>query len=123
VKSTPPVSHEASQTTSEWDIENLASRLHKVYQEELERQGKKSKYSDFYTELPEDIKDLDRALARYINSFIIPNRVNQTRAETAREIKGKLENKLLIKCECEDGDCNNCSKLLSILDELEDSNE
>lgn len=85
---------EASQTTSEWDIENLASRLHQVYQEELKRQGKKSKYSDFYTELPEDIKDLDRALARYINSFIIPNRVNQTRAETAREIKEKWNQRL-----------------------------
>ena len=53
------------------DIENLASRLHQVYQEELKRQGKPSKHSDFYFELPENVKNLDRALARYIRTEII----------------------------------------------------
>lgn len=47
-------------------LDNLASRLHQVYQEEIRRQGKKSKHSDFFTELPKDIADLDRALAKYV---------------------------------------------------------
>jgi hypothetical protein len=48
------------------EIEVLVCAFHKVYQDELKRQGKESKYSDDYKQLPEDIKDLDRALARFV---------------------------------------------------------
>ena len=54
------------------DIENLASRFHQVYEEELKRQGKKSKYSYFFHELPKDIADLDRALAKFVIEFVVP---------------------------------------------------
>lgn len=53
-------------------VEELASRFHQVYQEELKRQGKKSKHSNFFSQLPKDIADLDRALARYVIKFVIP---------------------------------------------------
>ena len=67
-----PLSEEGKKKDYLLDIEELASRFHKVYQKELKRQGKKSKYSDFYFQLPEDIKDLDRALAKYVIEFVIP---------------------------------------------------
>ena len=69
-----------------WDVENLASRLHQVYQEELKRQGKKSKHSDFYSELSEGIKDLDRALARYINDFLLPTQKTKIHSRIEEEI-------------------------------------
>ena len=68
------------------DKEELAAKLHLVYQEELKRQGKESKYPDNFYKLPEDIKDLDRALARYV-SFIIRQQKQKWQAETAEKIK------------------------------------
>ena len=65
------------------NVEELASRFHKVYENELKRQGKKSKYSYFFSQLPKDIADLDRALARYVIEFVIP------RCQYP-ELKGKL---------------------------------
>ncbi len=52
----------------ETPVEELAVEFHEVYQKELHRQGRESKHSDVYDDLPEDIKDLDRALARYVNA-------------------------------------------------------
>jgi hypothetical protein len=46
-------------------IERLSALLHEVYQEETERQGN-SKYTRKYEDLPENIKELDRVLARWI---------------------------------------------------------
>ncbi len=34
------------------------------------------------------------------------------------EILEKIENGLLIKCECENGDCPNCQRICGLLDEL-----
>jgi len=33
-------------------------------------------------------------------------------------IKKELEDKLLIKCECENGDCPNCQRLCEVIDNL-----
>lgn len=46
--------------------------MHQVYNEELLRQNKLSRHAEMYNDLPENVKDLDRALARYINNFILP---------------------------------------------------
>ena len=59
------------------DVENLSSRFHQVYEKELERQGKKSKHPKMYFELSEEVKDLDRALAKYVIEFVIPNVIRQ----------------------------------------------
>ena len=34
------------------------------------------------------------------------------------KFKKELEDKLLIKCECENGDCSNCSRLCEIIDNI-----
>jgi hypothetical protein len=46
-------------------VEELAARLHNVYQEEAKRQGD-PRHADSYDLLPERIKEFDRVLARYI---------------------------------------------------------
>ena len=46
-------------------IENLAREFHEVYQREAKRQGD-VRHKDNYDELPENIKEFDRALARYV---------------------------------------------------------
>jgi len=46
-------------------IEELAKEFHSVYQQEAKRQGD-IRYPDDYEELPENIKEFDRALARHI---------------------------------------------------------
>lgn len=47
-------------------------------------------------------------------SKVITNAV----ANRNQSIKEMLENELLIKCECEDGDCENCKRLLGVIDSL-----
>jgi len=37
-----------------------------------------------------------------------------------KEIKEILINELLIKCECEDGDCLNCQRLCRVIDDLKE---
>jgi hypothetical protein len=46
-------------------VEELAAKLHAIYQQEAERQGDK-RHPDSYVMLPERIKEFDRVLARYI---------------------------------------------------------
>ena len=46
-------------------VEELAAKLHDVYQEEAKRQGD-PRHADSYAVLPERIKEFDRVLARYI---------------------------------------------------------
>jgi FMN phosphatase YigB (HAD superfamily) len=50
--------------------EELAKQFHNVYNEELTRQGRENKWPNDYELLPEEIKDLDRALARYTLEFV-----------------------------------------------------
>ena len=45
-------------------IETTARRFHEIYQEEARRQGD-VRHPDDYYELPENIKEFDRVLARY----------------------------------------------------------
>jgi len=54
------------------ELETLAAKLHDVYLDEKSRQRKKGasyesmRWTQPYSELPEQIKDLDRALASFI---------------------------------------------------------
>lgn len=73
------------------DIENLSSILHQIYEKEMERQGRKSKHPKFYHELTEDVKDLDRALARYILEWILPKVKQQTLSSVIEEIEKLLK--------------------------------
>ena len=68
-------------------IEDLAKKFHDIYNQELTRQNRESKWPDNYEALPEDIKDLDRALARYALALI-----KKDRQELIEEIikKGKI---------------------------------
>lgn len=45
--------------------------------------------------------------------FVVSQKVNQK-----QYIKKMLEERLLIKCECENGDCPNCKRLCEFLDDL-----
>lgn len=47
------------------NVESLASIFHDIYQEEAKRQGN-IRHKDKYKDLPENIKDFDRVLARYV---------------------------------------------------------
>lgn len=48
------------------NIETLAKKFHQVYCRELDRQGRNNIHPRAYKDLSEDIKDLDRALAKYV---------------------------------------------------------
>jgi RNA polymerase-binding transcription factor DksA len=48
-------------------IEELAASLHEVYMKESTRQGD-VRHAEDYNDLPENIKEFDRALARFILS-------------------------------------------------------
>lgn len=47
-------------------LEALAAELHEVYEVEINRQGRVSGHPAHYSNLSEQVKDLDRALARFI---------------------------------------------------------
>ena len=47
------------------DIEELSAELHEVYMKEAARQGD-VRHAEDYNELPDRIKEFDRALARHI---------------------------------------------------------
>jgi len=51
------------------DIETLSSTLHDIYIKEAKRQGD-VRHKDKYEDLPENIKEYDRVLARYIKDII-----------------------------------------------------
>jgi hypothetical protein len=46
-------------------VEQLAEKFHNIYQAEARRQGD-VRHKDCYAELPENIKEFDRVLARYV---------------------------------------------------------
>jgi len=46
-------------------IEHLASIFHEIYQKEARRQGD-IRHADRYEDLPENVKEFDRVLARYV---------------------------------------------------------
>jgi len=52
-------------TNNRREIEELASKFHDIYNKELTKQGRENKWPDDYNALPDEIKDLDRALAKY----------------------------------------------------------
>lgn len=53
------------------DVESLASKFHEIYQAEAKRQGD-VRHKDAYTDLPENIKEFDRVLARYVLLNFVP---------------------------------------------------
>ena len=46
-------------------VETLSREFHQIYQEEAKRQGD-VRHPDNYDSLPENIKEFDRVLARYV---------------------------------------------------------
>lgn len=50
---------------SEQGVETLAAKFHEIYQQEAKRQGD-VRHKDAYGDLPENIKEFDRVLARYV---------------------------------------------------------
>lgn len=51
------------------DVETLAAQFHAVYQGEARRQGD-VRHAEYYDQLPENTKEFDRVLARYIHQQI-----------------------------------------------------
>lgn len=47
------------------DVEKLAAKIHEVYQIEAKRQGD-VRHADKYSDLPENVKEFDRVLARHV---------------------------------------------------------
>ena len=47
------------------DVESLAAKFHEIYQQEAKRQGD-VRHQDSYADLPENVKEFDRVLARYV---------------------------------------------------------
>lgn len=55
---------------SQYTVEGLAEKFHEIYQQEAKRQGD-VRHKDDYVNLPENIKEFDRVLARYaLNKFM-----------------------------------------------------
>jgi hypothetical protein len=48
-----------------WTEESLAKKFHEIYQQEARRQGD-VRHKDNYDDLPENIKEFDRVLARFV---------------------------------------------------------
>lgn len=70
-------------TYIEQQVEALAAEFHEVYQVECCRQGRASGHPDHYNNLSEDIKELDRALARHV----LKQRERDLRAAEAAVLK------------------------------------
>lgn len=51
-----------------------------------------------------------------IESFL-----SQTIDELTEMIAAKAEQELLVKCECEDGECKNCARLCQFIDDLREA--
>lgn len=51
-------------------VEELAAQFHDIYQQEAKRQGD-VRHKDAYTELPENVKEFDRVLARHVIQMIL----------------------------------------------------
>lgn len=61
----PSCDYEEPSPKYERVVETLAAEIHNVYQREAERQ-KDVRHPDDYDELPENLKDYDRALAKWV---------------------------------------------------------
>ena len=55
------------------EVEKLAATFHEIYQREARRQGD-VRHADKYEDLPENIKEFDRVLARYVLQNFQPNK-------------------------------------------------
>ena len=55
------------------EVEKLAATFHEIYQKEARRQGD-VRHTDKYEDLPENIKEFDRVLARYVLQNFQPSK-------------------------------------------------
>ena len=73
---------EKAQPESRQDVESLSAKFHEIYQAEAKRQGD-MRHKDAYDDLPENIKEFDRVLARYVIGLV--QRGQQAMAEKAAQ--------------------------------------
>ena len=81
------------------NLEQLASELHGIYQSEVHRQEvMEPKWPDNYDELPENMKDLNRAFAKYMMAMMRVERLKERtiattvcRQEGSPELAEKIE--------------------------------
>ena len=62
------------------DVESLSAKFHEIYMIEARRQGD-VRHKDAYADLPENIKEFDRVLARYVLGLLAP----VTKGETGQD--------------------------------------
>ena len=62
-----------------------------------------------------EFENLAKGLTEYVE-----DEIHQAIAEDRERVRGILEQRLLIKCECENGDCANCDRLILVIDNLSD---
>jgi hypothetical protein len=71
-------------TDSKESLEALARQLHEIYQAEARRQGD-VRHQDSYDELPDNVKEFDRVLARFIQA-LIAKECQKARQQFAKQI-------------------------------------
>jgi hypothetical protein len=76
---------EGEKPDSQWEVETLARKFHEIYQVEAKRQGD-VRHPDGYDSLPENIKEYDRVLARYVLQSQKPDRQGDECRRLAQEI-------------------------------------
>jgi chromosome segregation ATPase len=79
--------------TVENNLEILSAVLHDLYQQEAKRQGD-VRHKDRYEDLPENIKEFDRVLARYILAREAKLQAELAVQKTAGEQLGRMRNEL-----------------------------
>jgi hypothetical protein len=78
----------AQPESGEMDVESLSAKFHEIYQAEAKRQGD-VRHKDAYADLPENIKEFDRVLARYVIGLV--QRGQQAMAEKAAQHCDKID--------------------------------
>lgn len=80
---------------AKYELEELAAEFHEIYVRETIRQGN-ARWMQPYAELPENIKELDRVLARYVLSKF--KRMEKDKGQRTRSFMIKLRK----VCKCGD---------------------
>ncbi len=77
-----------------------------------------SEWMKKFDEWREDNSEHDFNYIENLKSFFF----QEYSKELVKKIVREMQEKLLVKCECETGGCNNCDRLCKLLDELDEIN-